>query len=90
MGNSNQPKPSPNSISTVPWEAVHAVADSVGRRGVRIYGLSIEQLWAVVFTIIFVGIPLFAFLAMIPVWDYIGELVVFAREFIHCSSNQFA
>lgn len=74
MDNPNQPKPIPPSITAAEWEAVHAITDSVGRRGVRIYGLSREQLGAAVFTIIFVGIPFFAFLSMIPAWDHVGEL----------------
>jgi hypothetical protein len=73
VDNPIQSKPSPRSITTVQWEAVRAITDSVGRRGVRIYGLSREQLGAAVITLIFVGIPSFVFLSMMPAWDYVGD-----------------
>jgi hypothetical protein len=74
MDHPNQSKLNPRPITTAQWEAVHAITDSVGRRGVRIYGLPREQLAAVVVAIIFVGIPFFVFLSMISAWDYIGGL----------------
>ncbi len=47
---------------------------SVGRHGVGIYGLSPQQLAMVTFNLIFVGVPLFVFLSMMPIWDRVGEV----------------
>jgi hypothetical protein len=77
---SDQSKPNkPSPVSVALWETTHAITDSVGRRGVHIYGLPREQLAAVAFTLIFVGIPLFGFLSMMPIWDHVGELSLVSR-----------
>lgn len=73
-------KSSPQSISPtargvlLASKAARSVTDSVGRRGVRIYGVPSEDLYLSAFAIIFVGIPFFLFLSLIPIWDRIGAL----------------
>ena len=51
-----------------------AVAETVGRHGVRLYGLSRPQLAMVWVGLIFTGIPAFALLAALPIWERVGDV----------------
>jgi hypothetical protein len=56
------------------WEMTHALNDSVGRRGVRVYGLPSQQQAAVIGILMFVAMPLFMLLSMMPFWERLGEV----------------
>lgn len=56
-----------------------AIAETVGRHGVRLYGLSRQQLAMVWVGLIFPGIPAFALLAALPIWERVGDVWWIAR-----------
>jgi hypothetical protein len=51
-----------------------ALAEVPGRRGTRIFGLPREQLIMATISTILLGFPLAFFVAMIPTWEWIGEI----------------
>jgi hypothetical protein len=53
--------------------AFDALADSPGRRGVRIFGLPREQLIMAIAAALLLGIPLAIIVAMAPFWDSVGD-----------------
>jgi len=67
---SNPSAPYVNAAFTV----FHALADSSGRRGVHIFGLSREQIiMASISTVLFI-VPVLIFVTLLPLWDWIGGL----------------
>ena len=52
------------------------LVDSTGRRDVRIFGLPREQLIMVAVAVALFGVPLMIIIAMVPVWDLVGEFAI--------------
>jgi hypothetical protein len=75
---SSQKEKSSGTLSTSPVliaiESGQAIIYSSGRRGVRIFSLPSNQQVMVIFCLLFIGFPLFLFAAMVPVWDFVGNV----------------
>jgi hypothetical protein len=54
--------------------AFGAIAETVGRHGVRLYGLPRQQQLLVWFALILIGLPSFTLLAMMPIWERVGDV----------------
>jgi hypothetical protein len=52
----------------------NALAESPGRRGVRIFGAPREQLIIGSICLVLLGFPMAFFVAMIPIWEWFGEI----------------
>jgi hypothetical protein len=71
--------------------AFDALADSPGRRGVRIFGLPREQLIMAIAAALLLGIPLAIIVAMAPFWDSVGDFWLLKEiELLRRSCNQRA
>lgn len=68
---------SPNAgLVQLEQQAITAIVDTPGRRGVKVYALSREQMAAVGAIVVFVGLPSLVFLSLIPLWETIGRLPI--------------
>jgi len=69
---SSSPSAPPNSV-------FHALVEAPGRRGVRILGLTREQIIMVSISTVLFIIPTLVFVSLLPFWDRIGEFAFLQR-----------
>jgi hypothetical protein len=75
-GNSRKNATSRSSMVDLSFLTFRELVDSTGRRDVRIFGLPREQLIMVAVAVALFGVPLMIIIAMVPVWDLVGEFAI--------------